>query len=121
MPKSVTASLEALLRAEVATRIAEVKTVTDSVVEQIRSAAGRAIAELEHLADRIAAGEVEIDQEDNGNSSPAAPAVETPVPPQTIAVPPQAPAAAPSSIARATWIPYGAPLPDYAAHGPGAR
>jgi hypothetical protein len=93
MPKSVTASLEALLKAEVSQRIAEVKTVTDSVIEQIRMAAGRTIAELEHLADQIAAGEVEVD------ATPAVPVQGSAEPAQTTAVPSQAtPAATPAPV-----------------------
>ena len=106
MPKSVTASLEALLKAEVTTRIAEVKTVTDSVIEQIRMAAGRTVAELEHLAARIAAGEVEVEVEQHEQAPVATP------------VAPAAPQAPQRGIARATWIPYGSPLPDYGSVGP---
>ena len=120
MPKSVTASLEALLKAEVSQRIAEVKTVTDSVIEQIRMAAGRCIAELEHLADRIASGEVEVEVEQHEQTpvaTPVAPAApQAPQPSAAGAGLAQAGSAA--GIARATWIPYGSPLPDYGSIGP---
>jgi hypothetical protein len=110
MPKkSVTASLEALLQTAVDERINAVKQAAEDSITAIRQAAGRVIAELEAHAERLAAGDTAV-------------VPQAPTTPATPAVPAQAPAAAaPSSIARATWIPYGAPLPDYAAHGPGAR